>query len=96
MKLILKETAQLTEFAGHPKLAINLPEHCAHWKVGDNGHASVDFVLYRKPGDPPVLSIDTTEWTEGAKSSKRTMVTINEESTRALYDLLRTRYESLK
>ncbi len=72
---------------GHfPSVRINVRNHVPHWKVyGDRCTASVEFNLCVREGNV-WLSMDTEERAE--KSSKRTMLTLNEASTRALYALL--------
>lgn len=64
-------------------------DHRPHWKAYGSGHASVEFDLNPQAG---WLAIDTEEFSEGGKSSKRTMVTLEEEGARALHTLLSERF----
>jgi hypothetical protein len=85
------QTFNFTKWCDMPRLEVHVAHHTAHWKVNDDGHAHADFTLYGKDGTAPCLSIDTSEYTDGAKSMKRTMLTLDEKSTAALYELLRAR-----
>ena len=77
------KTAHFGEFAGQPSLTINHSKHTPHWKIYEDGRASVGFVLNSKSGS---LSIDVSEC--GISSSKRTMVTLDAEEVDALRKLL--------
>lgn len=69
------------------ELRIFHAEHTVHWEVGRdrNTCASVEFKSHRAK---PWLSIDAHE--QGRKSSKRTMVTLDENETRQLYSWLKS------
>lgn len=87
---MLYGTSKVGEFAGHPDLTYFDKEHLPHWIAYGQGWCQVHFVLY-----PQGLSIDTTEAREnkGRTTTKRTMETLDEATTRKLYAMLKARFE---
>lgn len=62
-------------------LRIFFQEHTPHWKRYGAGHACLDITTH---DTARWVSLDATEHSEGGKSSKRTMLTLDEDSGRAL------------
>jgi hypothetical protein len=71
-------------------LTIYVQGHVPHWKTFGPGAAKVEFTTHDNAG---WISMDTTEWTEDHKSSKRTMLTLDEASGRQLFERLKAMYE---
>lgn len=67
-----------------PQLEFYWSKHCAHWKVLDRGHASLEFAGHKTAGH---LSIDANEWTE-IGTGKRTMLTLGREEVVMLHKFL--------
>lgn len=72
-------------------LHILFPEHTPHWRLpGADTHATA--TLHVTTHDKAKwVSLDTQEY--GDRSNKRTMITLDETSGRALYDRLKELYE---
>lgn len=64
-------------------------DHRPHWKAYGSGHATATFAMHEAAD---WLEIDTEEFSEGGKSSKRTMVTLHNDEARALHALLSERF----
>lgn len=68
-------------------------EHTPHWTVGATGWASIRFTSpnpeeMQAHGRKPWLSIDAQEVATARNSSKRVMITLDENACQALADLL--------
>lgn len=66
-------------------LGVSIPNTKPHWLRYGDGHASVAF---RTHDNAEWLDIDTSEYSKGTNSSKRTMVTLDRAAALALRDLL--------
>lgn len=80
----------LREFAGFPELRYLDREHLPSWTVCGQGWCEVSIVLYAQG-----LHIHITEASErnGRTTTKETMETLDDAATRALYGMLKARYE---
>jgi hypothetical protein len=80
------------EFCGNPRVTYTDTEHLPHWKTGGDGWCVVEFVLYKQG-----LSIDTMEASKTPSgrngATRRTMETLDDAATRALFQMLKERYE---
>jgi ribosomal protein L39E len=73
------------------RLVVRDNEHVPHWVRAGRGLALIEFDVPDRADVPQWLSIDTEE--RGERSSKRTMVTLDEPAMRALYQHLKQRLE---
>ena len=77
------------EFCGNPQLTYSDAEHIPSWTIRGDGWCEVRLILFDQG-----LSIDVTEAHKraGRSTTKRTMETLDEAATRALYEMLKERF----
>lgn len=71
-------------------LTVHVPNHRASWTTFAGGAATATFSLHRS--NAPRLAMALSETAAGRVAARQTMLTLDEEATRALYDLLRERF----
>lgn len=71
-------------------LTIAFQGHLPHWKTFGEGHARIEIMTHDHAG---WISLDAQEWSQGGKTSKRTMLTLDEAGGRQLYERLKAMYE---
>jgi len=81
-----KESATVHPYGGGSQLQIRVSDHTPHWSICGDGHATMNVTMGKPKDSGWWFSVDTEE--HGQKSSKRTMITLNQESTLALRDYI--------